>query len=81
MSDKFKAVGLPKNIEIDIPDKNSRRKSNSYLDDIFHAFLDDALGISGAEDNNNNNSNSEDAKKKRYGKRPKIRCEQITKYP
>ena len=26
MSDKFKAVGLPENIEIDIPDKNSRRK-------------------------------------------------------
>ena len=52
MSDKFKAVGLPKNIEIDIPDKNSRRKSNSCLDEIFHAFLEDALGISGAEDNN-----------------------------
>ena len=63
MSDKFKAVGLPENIEIDIPDKNSRRKSNSYLDEIFHAFLDDALGISGAEDNNSNDSNAEDVKK------------------
>lgn len=57
MNNNFKAVGLPENIEIDIPDKNS------YLDDIFHAFLDDALGISGAEDNNNNAPNAEDVKK------------------
>lgn len=63
MNNNFKAVGLPENIEIDIPDKKSRRKSNSYLDDIFHAFLDDALGISGAEDNNNNAPNAEDVKK------------------
>lgn len=63
MNNNFKAVGLPENIEIDIPDKKSRRKSNSYLDDIFHAFLDDALGVSGAEDNNNNAPNAEDVKK------------------
>lgn len=63
MNNNFKAVGLPENIEIDIPDKKSRRKSNSYLDDIFHAFRDDALGISGAEDNNNNAPNAEDVKK------------------
>ena len=72
MSDKFKAVGLPENIEIDIPDKNSRRKSNSRLDEIFHAFRDDALGISGAEDNNNNDSNAEDAKKIDVGNGQKL---------
>ena len=72
MSDKFKAVGLPENIEINIPDKNSRRKSNSRLDEIFHPFLDDALGISGAEDNNNNDSNAEDAKKIDVGNGQKL---------
>ena len=70
MSDKFKAVGLPKNIEIDIPDKNRRRKSNSCLDEIFHAFLEDALGISGAEDNND--SNAEDGKKIDVGNGQKL---------